>query len=142
MRVAAVSLLLLTVCSICSAQGKPPFDNEACKPLEIQLAKDGALDVFLSESVTRSFLTDGGSSVVGRTSGNELISGSVIVGFEIDKAGNAMYPTSCGGAMLLRPAAVSAVAKWKFAPYLRNGQPVPVRAFVLVPVTLKPDETR
>ncbi|MGA3033085.1 MAG: energy transducer TonB [Terracidiphilus sp.] len=142
MRIAAVSLLLLTVCTTCSAQGKPPFDSDACKPLDIQLAKDGAHDVFLSESVTRARLINGGSSVIGRTASDALITGNVIVGFEIDKSGNAMYPTSCGGAMPLRPAAVSAVAKWKFAPYLVNGQAVAVRAFVLVPVTLKPDGVR
>ncbi len=142
MRIAAFSLLLLTVSVTSFSQEKPPFDYEACKSLETQLAKDGALDVFLSESVTRSLLTDGGSSVVARTGGDALIRGSVIVGFEIDKLGNAMYATSCGGPMLMRPAAVSAVAKWKFKPYLLNGQAIAVRGFVLVPVTLKPDETR
>jgi hypothetical protein len=80
--------------------------------------------------------------VIASTGGDASVTGSVIVGFEIDKLGNALYATSCGGMMLLRPAAVSAVAKWKFKPYLLNGLAVAVRGFVLVPVTLKPDETR
>ncbi|MFZ1938429.1 MAG: energy transducer TonB [Terracidiphilus sp.] len=142
MRVAAISLLLLMVRTTAFALEKPAFDLDACKPLQSQLASDGALDVFLSENVTRSFLTDGGSSVVGRTGGDAPVTGNVIVGFEIDKSGNPKYTTSCGGLMLLRPAAVSAVAKWKFRPYLINGQAVAVRAFVLVPVTLRPDEPR
>lgn len=142
MRIAVFSLLLLTVCVTSSSQEKPPFDYEACKSLETQLAKDGARDVYASESVTRSHLTDGGSSVIGHTGGDVPLSGNVIVGFEIDKLGNALYATSCGGVMPLRPSAVSAVAKWKFRPYLLNGQPIAVRGFVLVPVTLKPDEGR
>jgi protein TonB len=142
MRVAAISLLLLIVRMTAFALEKPAFDLDACKPLQSQLASDGALDVFLSENVARSFLTNGGSSVIGRTGGDALITGNVIVGFEIDKSGNPKYATSCGGMMLLRPAAVSAVEKWRFRPYLLNGQAIAVRAFVLVPVTLKPDEAR
>jgi len=142
MRAAAVSLLLLIACTTSFSQEKPAFDNEACKPLETQLTKDGALNVFLSENVTRALLTNGGSSVTARTGGDTPITGKVIVGFEIDKLGNALYATSCGGQMVLRPAAVSAVTMWKFRPYLLNGQAVAVRAFVLVPVTLKPDDSR
>jgi hypothetical protein len=138
MKAAAAALLFLIACTTSSSQEKPTIDREACRPFWEQVAKDGANEIWISEGVARSRLIIGGRSVIARTGGDALITGNVTVLFEIDKSGNARYATACKGPILLRSAAISAVAKWKFRPYLLNGRAVAVTASAVVPVTLQP----
>jgi hypothetical protein len=130
------------VAPYCFAQENPAIDREACGGIWSHLREDGAIEISISEGFARSLLVSGGRPVVVHTHGDALVTGKVIVYFEIDKAGDPKYVTACGGSTLLRPVAVSAVSKWKFKPYLLDSRPVAVTASAVVPVTLQPSGDR
>jgi len=132
-----LTALLLTINAAHSQMDAKP-DPEGVKALQRQLAKDGALYITVSEVVARSLLRHGGDDVVVRGGGDALVIGTVLVGFEIDKTGSVRCPTALNGAMILRHAATSAVAKWAFKPYKLNGQSVAVGTSVRVKVTVEP----
>jgi hypothetical protein len=134
--VALIALSLALTAAHAQTGAKP--DSEDVKALNRQLAKDGALYITVSELVARSLLTHGGDDVVIRGGGDALVVGTVLVGFEIDKIGNARCPTALNGPMILRHAATSAVAKWKFKPYKLNGEIIAVGSSVRVKVTVEP----
>jgi TonB family protein len=56
------------------------------------------------------------------------IQGQVIVRVNVDQNGNVERAQGVSGDALLLPAAVDAIKKWKFEPYIKNGHAVPVTA--------------
>jgi protein TonB len=50
----------------------------------------------------------------------------------ISASGTVQSVRPLGGTHLLREAAINAVRNWRYRPFLRNGQPIPVRTVVRV----------
>ncbi|HEY6350220.1 MAG TPA: energy transducer TonB [Candidatus Angelobacter sp.] len=55
------------------------------------------------------------------------IQGAVVLQCIIDKAGNVTQPHAVSGHPILIQAALDAVKKWKYRPFLLNGSPVAVK---------------
>lgn len=66
------------------------------------------------------------------------IQGVVLLKVNIDKEGNVYNVELISGHPLLAPAAIDAVKRWKYRPYLLNGTPVEVETQVQVNFTLTP----
>jgi|SRR5208282_1725645 len=64
------------------------------------------------------------------------VQGQVILLAEIDKNGDIENLTLVSGHPMLVPAAMEAVKKWKYKPYMLNGEPVAVRTQIIVNFTL------
>jgi protein TonB len=64
------------------------------------------------------------------------VQGQVVLQAEIDKNGDIQDLTLVSGHPLLVPAAIEAVNKWKYKPYMLNGRPVAVETEVIVNFTL------
>ncbi len=61
------------------------------------------------------------------------IEGTVIIQLTVDEKGNvSQYKIVSGGHKLLNNAAVDAVKQWKYAPYVKEGRPQPVRFSVVL----------
>jgi hypothetical protein len=54
------------------------------------------------------------------------VTGTVVVGFDIDKNGNVLHPKAISGPAMLRKPVLDAVRKYKYRPYLLNGKAVEV----------------
>jgi len=67
------------------------------------------------------------------------IQGTVILKIVIDKSGNVQSLQLVKGHPMLAPAAFDAVRKWKYEPYLLNGDPVEVETNVQVNFVLGPN---
>jgi len=138
MKQVVATLLILMAVPACHSQRGSKSETADFKALHQQLAKDGALYISVSELVARRLLKHGGEDVVIRTGGEARVTGTVLVGFELDKNGDVRCPTAMEGPKLLQESAKSAVAKWKFKPYQLNGQNIAVFTTVHVAVALKP----
>lgn len=64
------------------------------------------------------------------------MTGTVVVGFEIDENGKVLFPKVISGPVWPREPVLDAVRQYKYKPYLLNGKPVEVETTVSVPVTL------
>jgi protein TonB len=65
------------------------------------------------------------------------LQGSVVVQAVIGKDGAIKNVMLISGHPMLAPAALEAVKRWKFKPFLQNGQPVDVKTEVVVKFTLR-----
>lgn len=66
------------------------------------------------------------------------IQGTVLMAMEISRDGSVCRIMLISGHPLLAPAAIDAVKRWKYRPYLLNGQPVEVETQAQANFTLKP----
>jgi TonB family protein len=66
------------------------------------------------------------------------VEGSVTLIGLIDKNGNVAELSVVGGPNLLVPAALEAVRKWKYKPYLLQGEPLAMQTLIVVPFLLLP----
>jgi len=57
---------------------------------------------------------------------------TVVVAFEIDKNGNVLHPKIVSGPPMLRKPVLDVVRKYKYKPYLLNGDPIEVGTSVSV----------
>ncbi len=64
------------------------------------------------------------------------LQGVVVLSAVIDKAGKIRELALVSGHPMLAPAALKAVKKWKYRPYLLNGQPVEVETQIVVNFSL------
>ncbi len=64
------------------------------------------------------------------------VQGQVVLKADIDKNGEIEDLTLVSGHPLLAPAAIKAVKKWKYKPYMLKGAPVAVETEVIVNFTL------
>ena len=64
------------------------------------------------------------------------VEGQVILQLQISKSGDIEDIRLVSGHPMLAPAAIEAVRKWKYKPFLLNGEPVPVETKVTVSFTL------
>ena len=64
------------------------------------------------------------------------VQGQVVLQAEIDKNGDIQDLTLISGHPMLAPAAIEAVKKWKYKPYMLKGEPVAVETQIIVNFTL------
>jgi TonB family protein len=64
------------------------------------------------------------------------VQGEVVLDVDISKEGTIEVLRTRTGHPMLIPAAIDAVKQWRYKPYLRNGEPVPVRTEVTVDFSL------
>jgi len=64
------------------------------------------------------------------------VQGQVILQAEIDKNGDIQNLTLISGHPMLAPAAIEAVKKWKYKPYMLKDRPVAVETQIIVNFTL------
>lgn len=140
MKKVAFALVLLLAGTVCHPQSASHSECSDLKSLDRQLDRDGARYISVSEVVARRLLLHGGEDVVIKTHAEALVTGTVMVGFELNKFGAVLCPVAMDGPKLLQKAAVSAVASSKFKPYLLNGEGVAVFTTVHIKVTLEPTE--
>jgi len=62
------------------------------------------------------------------------VTGTVVVAFEIDTNGDVLLPRVISGPQMLRKAVLDAVRKYKYQPYLLNGNAVDVETTVSVAI--------
>jgi hypothetical protein len=60
------------------------------------------------------------------------VTGTVVVGFDIDRKGNVIQPSVISGPAMLRKPVLDAVRKYKYKPYFLNGKAVEVETIVSV----------
>ena len=60
------------------------------------------------------------------------VKGTVVLVMEINKNGDVLHPAVVSGPALLRKTVLDAVRKYKYKPYLLNGEPVEVETTVAV----------
>jgi protein TonB len=58
----------------------------------------------------------------------------VVLTFRIDKNGNVLYPYVVSGPKMLRKAALDAIRKYKYKPYIFNGRAVDVDTSISIPI--------
>ncbi|MGA3196040.1 MAG: energy transducer TonB [Terriglobales bacterium] len=100
--------------------GAPQSDTG--KPARVQIAQ-GVSTGLLVKRVTPRYPQDA------RQAG---IQGSVILQAEIDKNGRVQKLALISGHPMLAPAAIKAVKRWKYKPYLLDAQPVNVETQIIV----------
>ena len=86
----------------------------------------------VSENVSRAFLVKKVDPVYPPLAKQARIQGTVILQVEVDKSGNVENVQLFSGHPMLATAAIDAVKRWKYKPYLLNGQPVEVETRVTV----------
>jgi protein TonB len=64
-----------------------------------------------------------------------LITGTVVVYIEISKHGEVLHAQAISGPRILIDPVLNAVRQYKYSPFLLNGRPFNVEAFVSVPLT-------
>jgi TonB family protein len=64
------------------------------------------------------------------------VQGEVVLDVDISKDGTIERLRTLAGHPMLIPAAIDAVKQWRYKPYLRNGEPVPVQTHVTVKFSL------
>jgi protein TonB len=64
------------------------------------------------------------------------VTGTVVLAIEIDKHGNVLNPKVVSGPIMLQKAAINAVRKYKYKPYLLNGVAIDSETAVSIPFDL------
>lgn len=95
----------------------------------------------VSRAVMQSMLVRHISPAYPPDARDQHIQGTVLLGVNIDKEGNAYKVELISGHPLLAPAAMEAVRQWKFKPYLLNGEPIEVETTATVNFVLEKEET-
>jgi TonB family protein len=92
--------------------------------------------VRVTESETRILIEKKVDPVYPPLARQARIQGTVILQAEIDKSGNVEKVQLYSGHPMLAPAAIDAVKRWKYKPYLLNDEPIEVETRVTVNFTL------
>jgi len=108
-------LLLICLTSLASPQATP-------SPAPVSLA-----DTIISRQIVLRI-----APVYPPLARQARIQGTVVLKIVIDESGGVQNPQVVSGHPLLAPAAIEAVKKWRYMPYLLNGAPVEVETNVVV----------
>jgi periplasmic protein TonB len=92
--------------------------------------------VRVSQSVSNGLLIKKENPKYSGKAREQRIQGPVVLQVIVSPEGTITELTLVSGDPLLTPAAIKAVKKWKYKPYLLNGQPVEVETTVQVSFTL------
>jgi hypothetical protein len=104
----------------------PNLSEDEIRAFNKQLRCDNVY-VFISTNVAEKLLIhkvepDACSHIAMET----RVTGTVVIGYEIDTNGNVLHPIVISGPQILRKAVLDAVRKYKYKPYLLNGKTINV----------------
>jgi periplasmic protein TonB len=88
--------------------------------------------VVISQGVTRGLLLSKIEPVYPRLARDARVQGEVVLAAIISREGTIEHLTLVSGHPMLVPAAIEAVQKWRYRPYLLNGQPIEVESTITV----------
>jgi hypothetical protein len=89
-------------------------------------------EIQISSGVAEELLVSKADVVCPRMAMPPRITGTVVVGIEIDRNGNVLHSKVISGPAMLRKPVLDSVRKYKYKPYLLNGKAVDVETTVLV----------
>lgn len=105
----------------------PPTVKEEPKPAKPETAKDGSpLDV----GSLKEYATSQAKPIYPPAAKTLRTTGVVKVEFTVDEKGDVAAVEKTTGPAMLQAAAKDAIRKWKFKPFMRDGQPVRATGFV------------
>ncbi|MCU1271506.1 MAG: hypothetical protein JWN74_2800 [Acidobacteriaceae bacterium] len=118
-----------------------PGPQPNSQPQRTAVAPQGArpLRVRVSQGVTQSLVISKVQPTYPSDARAARIQGSVVMAVVISKEGNVQDVRVVSGDPSLATAAVDAVKRWKYRPYLLNGSPVEVDTLITVNFTLSPN---
>jgi TonB family protein len=99
-----------------------------------QLVEDGIYN-FISSGVAESRVTHRVEPVLPHGDMMARVSGTVIIAFEISKAGRVRHAMAVSGPKLLQAPVLAAVTQWTFKPYLLRGEPTAVATSIQLTVS-------
>ena len=79
------------------------------------------IDVEISSSLAENLLVHKEDAIVRRPAMGARIMGTVVIAIEIERDGTVRHQIVLTGPKLLQHAAIEAVRKYKYKPYVRNG---------------------
>jgi TonB family protein len=110
-----------------SPQGPAPGNApQGARPMRVRVSQ-GVMQGMVTSKVAPTYPPDARAA---------RIQGSVVMGVIIGKDGNVQYVRVISGDPMLAPAAIDAVKKWKYRPYILNGDPIEVDTQITVNFTL------
>ncbi len=126
------SILVATILFALSTVGRVDAQqNDFCKNLVA-----GKLYIKLSPNLAHNFLIQKSDPVIPHYPMTAHVTGTVVVLFELGTHGEVLCPIVISGPKMLRKAALDAVRKYKYKPYLLNGQPAVAETSTSVLFTL------
>ena len=133
MRITTSILLLCFLSGLyLPAQTKPIYDINHLKSFQNQLRHDN-ITTWISPDMAIGLLIEKADPIVKtRSEGHRM--GTVIVAFELTKAGEIQHATIMSGPKELQKPVLKAVEQYKYRPYLLNGTPSAVATSVSVTV--------
>ena len=134
----ALYVLFVSVLLLAGARGQsaPPqqFDQVTSREFLKQLVEDGIYN-FISSGVAESRVTHRVEPVLPHGDMMARVSGTVIIAFEISKAGRVRHAMALSGPKLLQAPVLAAVTQWTFKPYLLRGEPTAVATSIQLTVS-------
>ena len=136
MRILLVILLLLLAAPTAVPQSEFPADVYTSKEFLNQIAQD-RIYLFLSSKTAESLLVQKIEPQMHHKDMEAIVTGTVVIAFEITKEATVRHPTVVYGPKLLQPPVIEAVRLWRFKPFVLGGKPTPVATSVSIPITFK-----
>jgi hypothetical protein len=134
MRILPVILLLLLGAPTVFSQSEFPPDVYTSKEFLNQIAQD-RIYLFLSSRTAESLLVQKIEPQMHHKDMEALVTGTVVIAFEITKEGTVRHPIVVYGPKLLQAPVIEAVRQWRFKPFVLGGKPTPVATSVLISIT-------
>lgn len=135
MRILPAILLLLLATPPVVSQTEFPADVYTSKEFLNQIAQD-RIYLFLSSRTAESLLVQKIEPRMHHKDMEALVTGTVVIAFEITKEGTVRHPMVVSGPKLLQPPVLEAVRRRRYKPFLLNGKPTPVATSVSIQVTI------
>ena len=134
MRTLPAILLLLLAAQTVFSQTEFPADVYTSKEFLNQIAQD-KIYLFLSSKTAESLLVQKIEPRMHHKDMEAIVTGTVIIAFEITEEGTVRHPTVVYGPRLLQPPVLEAVRQWRFKPFVLGGKPTPMATSVSIPIT-------
>jgi TonB family protein len=121
-----IVLVCLTCASTAVAQSTGSDDPKARYTLFMREIERDGVYVQIAPGVAENLLIHKEEPVLKKAPMSARIMGTVVVAFEINKNGLIRHPMVISGPRMLQQAAIEAVRKYTYKPYILNGEAIPV----------------
>ena len=111
--------------TVVAQQNGSPDPQERFALFNRQLAQDG-IHAQIGQVVAEKLLLHKEEPVVKKPPMGARVMGTVVVAFEIDSKGTVRHPIVISGPKMLQQAAIEAVKKYRYKPYILNKEPISV----------------
>jgi TonB family protein len=135
MRILPVILLLLLTAPTVVSQSGFPADVYTSKEFLNHISQD-RIYLFLSSKTAESLLVQKTDPQLQIKGVQALVTGTVIIAFEITSEGTVRHAMVVSGPRMLQAAVLEAVCRRRFRPFLLNGKPTAVATSVSIQVTI------